>query len=860
MGGVEAVRGIGYQHAHAVLTALDVLGDENLGAIRVEGVKDVMDIEVHSTNETVVLAKQVKVRSEGSLWSKKALLDVMRKWAGLDIAAGSSFEFVTDGDLGPSGKEVRTALEAAAKGDRGQLATLLNEDESSLTCAILSRARVRQEATGVETVLLEAEREVRALLPGARAQADLEEQARQAVDRLYKLLSIRAGKSDDDERIVTRTEIAEVLGGLTYLAEPDRWPGTLRDTYLGMATDSTVRTSICPYLVPLQSGTGAILETDTKRSETHDDSVALSQVLTSIGPVVLSGRTGSGKTTATQLLRREAALLGKTVLVGHAETYVQGRLEALAADAVSAVVGRELPRVTGRQLLNDPDVLLVIDGTSEVPDEIRLALRDELRVQVAAYSGARVLIVGRDLAVLGSVLPTSISPTRYQLASLRVPQQRELVLRSLAGNDNLAVVDDHAVNVLTAQIEKALGEAAGNPMLFTMALHLVRKGIAFTNRVSIYNATIAHLAERVGAAEIDVSIAALGLTFAELLDEGRRYASPYEWTRLVDKAVKRLNDLYIPVDVPTVLEVAQRTGLVTPIGHTQNRAPVHDSYADYLAGVAHARRLAPLPEKLKADDEQRILFTAEAGGVTSEIAEQTARDLPFLTVSIANYDKRPLDDDTPEEVATLLRLLAPLDESRTAQLWQSGERIIASLVDDKPEWITPDEGRKLLRSVPTVICDPDDGPLTITVRLWRLILVNRLKQPRAMRPAHIDSLQKACDMLEQHITAEVDALDELVKAIAPLGKEDVLANAIGPFGLTALIYPPEEKHVGIGWPVNYRNTTEIRVHTDANARLESDLEYSRQSSVDYLVSHTPAASASARTKSAINNLTTGKWL
>jgi len=144
VGGVEAVRGIGYQHAHAVLTALDVLDDENLGAIRVEGVEDVMDIEVHALDGTVVLAKQVKVRGEGYSWGKKALLDVMRMWADLDVAAGASFEFLTDGRLGPSGMEVSAALEAAADGSFGQLAALLDEAESSPICEILSRARVLQ--------------------------------------------------------------------------------------------------------------------------------------------------------------------------------------------------------------------------------------------------------------------------------------------------------------------------------------------------------------------------------------------------------------------------------------------------------------------------------------------------------------------------------------------------------------------------------------------------------------------------------------------------------------------------------------------------------------------------------------------
>lgn len=854
MGGVEAVRGIGYQHAHAVLTALDVLADETLGAIRVEGVADVMDIEVHAIDGTVVLAKQVKVRGARYSWGKKALLDVMRAWAALDVAAEASFEFLTDGRLGPSGEEVLTAIDAAADGTFAQLAALLGEAESSPICEALSRVRVRQEAIGVETVLLEAEREVSALLPGARSQADLEEHARQAVDRLYRLLSVRAGKGDDNARVVTRAEIAEVLGGLTYLAKPDRWPGTLRATYQeAAAAGDADRAAVMLRLVPLKTG--------AEGGGQDDGALALSQILVGNGPVVLSGRTGSGKTTAVRLLRRDAAQAGVTVVVGHAETYMPGRLNALVADAVSAVVRRELSAVTGQQLLNDPAVLLVIDGVSEVPDATRLAMRDELRTLVAARSGARVLVAGRDVAVLSSVLPTSVVRTHYRLASLGSAQRRDLVRTFIAGDANAAEVDDHAVRALASQVERPLGDAAGNPMLFAMALQLVGEGIAFTDRASIYKATVVHLADRGGAAGIDATVAALGIVFTRLLDEGRRYANPYEWVRLVAEAVERLNALHFSVDVSTIFDAANRTGLVIPIGHSQTRAPVHDSYADYLAGAAHARGLVPLPEQLEADDEQRILFAAEVGGVTAELADLTARELPFLTVGMAEHDGRLLELSAPAEVTTLLGYLAPPNESPSARLWREGNRVVASLGDDVPGWIDPDEGRALARSVRTAVCGPGEGPLAVAVRLWRLILADRLEQPRAMRPSSVSSLQGARDSLECHATAVAVALAALVRSIAPPGKDDFLATAIGPFGLTALVSSAQEGPGGSYWPVTYQYTDEIRVEARAGERSPEDhLGDSGSTAVDYLIRQTPAESAALRTRAAINTMTTGKWL
>jgi len=49
-------------------------------------------------------------------------------------------------------------------------------------------------------------------------------------------------------------------------------------------------------------------------------------------------------------------------------------------------------------------------------------------------------------------------------------------------------------------------------------------------------AFVERLAERTGAAGIVVAACALGVAYAALLDNGRRYADPYEWAALVDQA------------------------------------------------------------------------------------------------------------------------------------------------------------------------------------------------------------------------------------------------------------------------------------------------------------------------------------
>ncbi len=97
------------------------------------------------------------------------------------------------------------------------------------------------------------------------------------------------------------------------------------------------------------------------------------------------------------------------MLVAHAEAYLPGGLSALAADAISEVIREDLPAATGRQALADRSVTVVIDGVSEVPDEIRRALQDKFRAPEAAGRGARILLLGRDVATVRSGPP--IQPT-----------------------------------------------------------------------------------------------------------------------------------------------------------------------------------------------------------------------------------------------------------------------------------------------------------------------------------------------------------------------------------------------------------------------------------------------------------------
>jgi hypothetical protein len=147
---VDTVRGINYQHCHALLAALDVAADQNFAGIRVEGTDDVLDLEIHAQSDVsgagtvVVRGLQMKSRMQPYTWTKSELLAIVQRWAGRPVSATSEFAFLTDGELSRSGRAVAEALEAARGGDLGPIAAFLDVSISDPVCAVAAEREVPQ--------------------------------------------------------------------------------------------------------------------------------------------------------------------------------------------------------------------------------------------------------------------------------------------------------------------------------------------------------------------------------------------------------------------------------------------------------------------------------------------------------------------------------------------------------------------------------------------------------------------------------------------------------------------------------------------------------------------------------------------
>jgi hypothetical protein len=848
--GVDTVRGIGYQQAQAVLEAVALLDDARAAALRVEGVEDVVDVEVLGHRGQLLAGKQFKVRADEYTWGQAELVAVMRRWAAVPGAGSAVFEFVTDGRLGPSGERVRDALRAAAAAEFAELAAVLGDEENAAVVRRLARAVVRQDPVGVGALLLRAERQVMAMLPAPATAADARREAEAAVNRLFALLMERAGHPDAHRRVVDRAEIAAVLGVAPDQAAGDRWPGEVRGRYLERAAALAVDTVATPLLERVD-GDGAANRGEVVGQQGRLPVVDMAKRL----PALLAGRTGEGKSTACRVLVRDAAAAGRPVLLAHAEAYLPGRLAALAADALSEVLVEPMPAATGAQALADAEVTLVVDGVSEVPRALRDALAEDLRAQVASGRGAGVVVVGRDVAALRAVLPASRVPARFAVA--RLDRQRRLDAAHRLVTGTVPPVQPERfpakVRTLAAGAERALGDAAGNPLLFVMAVRLLSDGVSFTDRAGMYAAFVERLAERAGAEGVAEAKRVLGVAFAQLLDEGRRYADPYEWRALVADAAAVLT-----ADPERADQTARRSGVVTSIEYAQTVVPMHDSFADYLAGAAHAARLVPLPARLAQADEQRVAFAAQIGGVDAALAAAVARDLPLLSVAVAEHDARALDASAPAEVAALLSTFTGADAPAGVALWRDQGRVVA-FADNSGEarWVDDDEALDIAQSTPHIA--GGGGPLDLAVRLWRRDLRVRLTSPAALPPGRPQTVDDAVEALLAHTAATVAQLGRLLDVL-PAAARPAVAAQIGPFGLTARVGRRQHGLPGDEWSAAYTHTDDIDIIAAPGDEEELNPTGWGGSSVRYMLSTPPADEAAKRVRDAVNKLVGRHWI
>lgn len=885
MAGTDTVRGIGYQQAQAVLTVVTALDDPTFAAVRIEGVSDVVDLELLDDTGTVTLGQQMKTRGPRYTWSGGEVLSVLGRWAALEISTTARFEFLTDGRLGPSGEMLHSALQEVARGDSTRLEDFVGTGMDEALTHAAARCSIVHSGGGVGAILAAAARQVAPLIPGVRNAQDALDVAQASVLALFADLFEAGSDGDPGQRVRSREAVAACLGVPSETMGPYRWPD------LGA---ELISVSAALALPGVECRLGTINDHAGASAQFELGSVPLTPMaLASDGetrrPILLVGRTGSGKSTCCTQLRGLAARDGRVVVVAHAEAYLPGRLAAAVADAVSEVLGQSVPISAARQMLSDPAVIVVLDGVSEVPRELQMALADELRAPVASGAGAATILVGRDAAVLRSVLPSSVDPITYVMEPLDREHQQALVELKLAQRPDHEAdpANPREAIAVIARVEEALGDASGNPMLLGLAVDLLVEGTTFQTRADLYHRSTELMAQRSGVAGLNPVTAVLGMAFARLLNEGRRFADQVDWALVVHKEAQLLADRGARVNGQDVLKAANRCGLVVPLGASQTVVPVHDSFADYMAGSAHAKGLAPLPPDLQPGDDQRILFAAELGGLSDEVIDSVTRDRPFLIPMIARNDQRTAVDATPHHVTRLLANILGLTQNvngdialpdgSVAVLYRAPDgRVVATLQRvDSPRWAPwPDAGLKsILATVNTSwlhVLPAGSGPLVIVDELWQAHLSANLaslamseRQAVTNDPRHPPTVQAAREALERHARRTKDLVDSLVVSCSPPGRDEQLAAAVGPSGLFAIIHPSDhtrDSPMGPSWPVSYRSAPNVEIQIAESKEDADPVSGLGFSVVEHLLSQDPAVAATTKVLRAMRNLTVKRWV
>ncbi|MBD0861530.1 ATP-binding protein [Gordonia sp. zg691] len=847
MGGVDAAAGFAYQHAQAVLCVLDLATNPDLGFVRVEATNDVVDVETYTNEGTLHAAVQCKRRDRQYTWGEKELVAELGRWSNLGSDyAGATYTFQTDGRLGPSGRAVKDALDTLRAGDDEALKTFAVRNGVTLDADVCSRATIEPDTPGFDSLIETAADRTTALLPTVTGEREAEERSAGVVLEVLRWVVARSGQPDSADRTITRQEVLELLAHEAEYVATTTWSADLKQALVKaiQGKDPLAFTLNC-------------VDDSSQSSQTPSATVTPEQLLTPVSNdcvPILSGPSGSGKSTKLAHLQT-ASRSGRVVLLVEAENYIPKRLGSLVARGINAVQFVGAYSATGLEALKDPEVTVMIDGVSEIPRADRDALSVELRQLLGAESHARIVLSGRDRAVLTSVLPRSTK----KLPLVVQPLSRDRRIKLLSALAGSTTADDRTVNTLVAQVEKALGDAVDNPHLFVMGVSLLLAGNEFSNPASMYQSYVRDLADKNGYVEVATLEAGLGIAYASLARTGRRYCDSHEWTSELKRAAEDLEGCGHEITTRDLREFGFESGLVHRGAGDIVRA-LHDSVADYLTATAYWRRLADVPRYLTEDDRVRIEFYTELAGIDQELATVVVRDLPFLLPKLSLHEAASNDPST-WHIATVRYVegLWPVGcRSPRVAYWISNDKVMVTVDGSGEGWLgvsTIDEA-----GVDGLTFEAERGPLSVAIRIWRHRLSEVLGQSKRDRAPVPATETETLAMLEQYADTLEQTTQERIEQVAPPHQAAPLVNTLGPTKIQFLL-AEDEAASQRDRPVWFRYTeTPSTTVVVRGTTASSYHEWSGYGSVDSFTQKDAMAEADKRIVRALNRIAGIQWL
>jgi energy-coupling factor transporter ATP-binding protein EcfA2 len=844
--------GIAYQQAHAVLACLEILTAEDgrVVSVKVESAQDVFDLELCDPAGDIIASRQIKNRALDRTWAPSDVFPLIRRWATSEHPVGARFELRLGGRAGPSAETLIDAIRAA---ERGELSRLTEESEGNLTAAEIEAARfvdIIIDPTPASALLTAGTQQALSFLPNARTGSDAVAEADAAMGRLYRLVMERAGLAVESQRFVTRSDVLEIFG----LSESDlggRWDEPAIANYLeslsSHVTEPTVDIDLRRQATPIERATG----------QDETEAPGLSEILERRDHVLLAGQSGSGKSTAGMTLRAIAAHSGRAVVLVNSEAYIPGRLAYLICNALSVVTGSRVPLPVGRGVLTDRSAVVVFDGASEMTAPQRVALASELAPYAADTQSCTIVLIGRDAAILNSILPHYVPKNAFVLRGIKPDQRDDLVADVMRP---LGETDIATIRSISAKAGYALMAAANVPYLLRMAAELIWRGFDIHGRAQMYMVFTQDIAQRKGLVDLQFCLLALGMAFSELLDQGRRQCDQFDWRQLLDQATTVLQAHHIDISVATIERTAVQGGLVAYEEYDQTVRPVHDSLSDFLSALAHHKKLSALPPTITENDALRLRFLAELSGVDDSISTLATQCIPLSTVELSKFDDQAMTLDTPEQAARYLdNLLSDTTLGRhTVQIGTALDGRSFGFLDASAESGTLAPEQIYATGLEHGMIEVQAGPLRVAVALWRSKLNDLLKQnePGWRIPT---TPQAAVDTLTQHQNQTLQALEELISRGFPISCQEALLNIAKPDPVE-LIIRPVMSDTEPRWPMLFRHAQLWHVEVGDFGEWSQRGDHSGWGSVDSVLRQSPMDTAKGYLRDAINQLAENPWL
>lgn len=787
MSGPDTIRGFNFQHATALHAALDLLDDAASERIEIEGDDDVIDFQVLGAKD--VRRRVAQVKSRNSSIGPQEIINVVERWRGLPSSDGAEFDYITDAHLGrDAATKLVPAIERLTDGqplEDKQAAYLLTKGLAS-DHALLARVRVTSRHPPVGALLAQAEMRVLNVLGSHRAVSP--DDAKAIVDRLFRVIATAAGEGEGNLRRVTREEVAEIIGvDLASINAGAGWSAERAEEYrnaiLGQPRDPAAVELGLDVVGP--DAALSVVEGAASSSLAEPASQA-SDLLDEARGAGLTGRSGSGKTTALKELAAEACRRGLVPILPDLVAYQAGSLRRLLHQQLEA----QLPGPLGPRgldaVLASKDVVVLADAVSERPAEEASHLLRDLAVLRRGWP-VRVIAGGRRSFQLRS----SSSPV-YELRGLDWEARERVAVALIADGANAA-----------RELADRLGNAAEVPLLFRMGLSLLSEGRDARSVEQLYGEFIGGLAARAGVARPDAPLAAAGRCCLELVADERFDADAYWWRASMRQALDDLSaggvfevgELSAEAAIAALVEI----GLLYERGAAAQIGFLHDSFRDYLAARTLIEGHAQLPEPLDERYEQVADLVAQ--GTSAATVELLVRlcDNPAAAASAAELD---LDIHEPSQEVTqrLLRQLlgaysfpsAPLPAKVGLSQWAGDERYYLAVHEgDGRARKSADEFEEAIVGA-LLIAAYTERPTTlrVAVNAWQELLRQELRRAgHSGRPLPIPAeAEELAAAIAEHFAATRAAVADLAEGLCPALSERIV-ETVGWHGLDGHLQP-----------------------------------------------------------------------